>query len=78
MLNQQNLTNKNIKFLREKNKLSQEDLAKKLQINQSTLAKWEKETREVTLKQAIKIANYFEIPIGDFISKDLKSQEIAK
>lgn len=45
-------------------------MSKDLKIDQSTLAKWENETRQITLDWAIKIANYFDISVGDFISKD--------
>ena len=65
-----NYTNSNVKFLREFNNVSQSKMSKDLNIDQSTLAKWENGTRQITLEWAIKIADYFDISIGDFISKD--------
>lgn len=68
-----NYTNKNVKFLRESRSLSQEKMANDLKINQATIAKWEKSTRKITLEWAIKLSDYFDINVGDFISKDFKS-----
>ncbi len=45
-------------------------MAKDLHIDQSTLAKWESNSRKITLEWAIKLAYYFDVNIGDFISKD--------
>ncbi len=75
MIENKNFTNANIKFLREKKMISQERLSKDLKINQSTLAKWENNTRKITLDWAIRLADYFNIPVGDFISKDLRSEK---
>lgn len=63
-------TNKNVKYLREQKNISQSKMANELNIDQSTLAKWENGTRKITLNWAIKLSNYFNIPVGDFISKD--------
>lgn len=71
MVNNENFTNKNVKYLREINNIPQSKLARDLKIDQSTLAKWENNTRQITLDWAIKISDYFKVGIGDFISKDL-------
>lgn len=70
-----NYTNSNVKYLREKKKISQGKLSEDLEIDQSTLAKWENNTRQITLGWAIKIAEYFNVLLGDFISKDLRLQK---
>lgn len=70
-----NFTNINVKYLREKNNIQQSKLAKDLGIDQSTLAKWENNTRQITLDWAIKLANYFDISIGDFISVNQMNPE---
>ncbi len=70
MTDNKNFTNSNVKYLREVNNISQSKMSKELNINQSTLAKWENGTRQITLDWAIKISNYFNITVGDFISKD--------
>ena len=76
--NSNNYTNINVKYLREKKGLSQGELAEALKIDQSTLAKWEANTRKITLEWSMKIAEYFNVFIGDFISTDLKSKEVSQ
>lgn len=66
-----NFTNANVKYLREKNGIAQSTMAKDLKIDQSTLAKWENGTRQITLEWALKLSDYFDIDVGTFISKDL-------
>ncbi len=75
MENFSNYTNTNVKFLREQKDIPQSKLATDLNIDQSTLAKWENNTRQITLEWAIKLAEYFNIFVGDFISKDLRINE---
>lgn len=73
-----NFTNRNVKYLRESKNISQAKMSKDLKIDQSTLAKWENGTRQITLDWAIRISDYFNIYIGDFISKDLITNTKAK
>lgn len=68
MKNNENFTNINLKYLREKKGISQTKLAKDLKIDTSTIAKWENNTRQITLEWAIKLANYFNIDVGTFVS----------
>lgn len=68
MKDNKNYTNKNVKYLREKKGISQTKLARDLNIDTSTLAKWENNTRQITLEWAIKLANYFNMDVGNFIS----------
>ena len=70
MIDNKNFTNSNVKLLRENSNISQSKMSKDLNIDQSTLAKWENGSRQITLEWAIKIANYFDISVGDFISTD--------
>lgn len=70
MIDNKNFTNSNVKYLRENSNISQSKMSKDLNIDQSTLAKWENGSRQITLEWAIKIANYFDISVGDFISND--------
>lgn len=70
-----NYTNMNVKYLRERKGIPQSELAEALEIDQSTLAKWEAGTRKITLEWSMKIAEYFNVFIGDFISTDLKNNE---
>lgn len=63
-----NFTNVNVKYLRESKGISQTKLAQDLKIDTSTVGKWENNTRQITLEWAIKLANYFNINVGEFIS----------
>lgn len=63
---------KNLKYLRKENNLSQNNLAKKLNVNQTIIARWEDENREPTISSAVKVAEYFEVNIDDLISVDLE------
>lgn len=74
MENYHNYTNSNVKYLRENKNIPQNKMAEQLKIDQSTLAKWENNTRQITLDWCIKLAKYFDVFIGDFISKDLSLQ----
>ena len=62
----------NIKYLRKREKLSQGDLAVKLDKTQSTISCWESGKRDIVLADAFILCNYFNIPLEDFIGRDLK------
>lgn len=53
----------NIKEFRKKLKLSQSDIAKKMEVNQSTIANWERGFRNPNVKQAIKLAEILETTV---------------
>ena len=72
MNNYHNYTNSNVKYLRESKNIPQKEMAKQLKIDQSTLAKWENNTRQITIEWCFKLAEYFNVFVGDFISKDLR------
>lgn len=56
----------NLKLLREKNKLSQQDLADALGISQQSVYKYEKQGTQPDHDTLIKIADYFEVSV-DFL-----------
>lgn len=58
----------NIRHLRKLKKMSQNELAEVLEIPRSTLNNWERGTAEPRLQDIIRIADYFEISLGDIIS----------
>ena len=66
---------KNLKFLREKNNLSQNRLAKIIGVNQTTIARWEDDNRVPTIDNAIDVANALNIPLSELLGKDLKISE---
>lgn len=68
---------KNIKFLREKNNLNQQELAEILNIPRSTLACWESGIRTPKLEEIVKIAKYFKVNL-DIIYIDLENNTEIK
>ncbi len=64
--------NKNIKYIRANNKMSQQDLADKVGIDRSTISRIENNEVETTIDNAIKISQALNVPLADLISKDLQ------
>lgn len=63
--------NKNIKYLRTINNISQQQLADKVGIDRSTISRIENNEIETTIDNAIKISNILNVSVDDLISKDL-------
>ncbi len=68
----------NIKFLRKKYKLSQNDIAKIVNKERSLIGHWENGSRSVTLEDIIKLSGYFNITIDQLIGVDLSNEIIIK
>lgn len=68
----------NIKFLRKKYKLSQNDVAKIVNKERSLIGHWENGSRSVTLEDIIKLSGYFNITIDQLIGVDLSNEIIIK
>ena len=64
---------KNIKYLREKKNLGQQEFADILKVPRSTLACWENNLRTPKLEQIVKIAEYFNTNL-DIIYTDYESE----
>lgn len=62
----------NLKYLREQQGLSQNKLAKKIGVNQTTIARWEDDNRIPTIDNAIDIAMALNISLTDLLGKDLR------
>lgn len=62
----------NLKYLREKKGLSQNKLAEKIGVNQTTIARWEDDNRIPTIDNAIDVASALNVPLTDLIGKDLR------
>ena len=69
--------NKNLKFIRQSKKISQQELADKLGLDRSTISRWENDEMDITVGNAIKIANYFNIPMEEFSGMDLTKNSFA-
>ena len=63
---------KNIKYIREKRGLSQNKLAEMIDVNQTTIARWEDENRIPTIDKAIQVSKILNIPLDVLTGIDLK------
>lgn len=54
-----------IKELRSKYSLNQSQLAEKMGVTPSTISKWERNPKSITLDNARKLAKYFKVKIDD-------------
>lgn len=66
---------KNLKYLRKTKNISRSELANKINVNQSTISRWENEDMGVTVDNAYDVANFFKISIADLTGKDLSQEE---
>lgn len=62
---------KNVKYLRENKGISKSELAKKINVNQSTLSRWENEEMGATVDNALDVAAFFDVSIADLVGRDL-------
>lgn len=62
---------KNLKYLRENKGISKSELSKKINVNQSTLSRWENEEMGVTVDNAFDVAKFFNVSMADLVGKDL-------
>lgn len=67
-----NYFSKNIKFLREKRKLGQSDLAKVLEVSRDNVASYERGSIP-KLDVLVRIVNLFHTDLKDLVEKDLES-----
>ena len=58
----------NLKRLRERDDLTQEQLNEALDLAMGTIAKWEQRTHEPSLSQLVQIAAHFGVPPGDLLA----------
>ena len=70
--------NKNLKFIRQQKGISQQELADKLNLDRSTISRWENDEMDITVGNAIQLADYFNIPLEDFTGKDLSINDNIK
>lgn len=62
---------KNLEYLRKTKDMSRSELAEKLNVNQSTISRWENEDMGVTVDNAYDVAQFFNISMADLTGKDL-------
>ena len=61
----------NLKYIREKRGLSKSQLAEKLNVNQSTITRWESGEMGATVTNAFDISRILNVPLPDILGKDL-------
>lgn len=62
----------NLKHLRNQKGLTQEELAKKMDKDYSTIGKWELGQRNPIMADILKLADIFGVSVQDLVEKDLK------
>lgn len=65
----------NLKYLREKKREKQVELAEMLEISRSTYGLWETGDRSPSIENMIALADHFCITVDDLIRKDLRPQK---
>ena len=63
-----------IKFLRQKNNLTQEDIGKVVNKSRVLVSQWESDERDITTEDIIKLSDYFCVPMDTLVGKDLRVQ----
>lgn len=66
---------KNLKFLREQKKLSQNKLAELSNVNQTTIARWENEEISPSLDNIYDVSLALNVSIADLTGKDLTKDQ---
>lgn len=59
-----------IKELRLERSLTKAQLARELGVNKRTILRWEQDMMCMSLKHALKLADFFEVSIDDLITKE--------
>ncbi len=70
-----NYLSTNIKFLRQQNNLTQDDVSKIVNKSRVLISQWESDDRDITTEDIIKLSDYFNIPMDVLVGKDLRLKE---
>jgi len=68
--------NKNLKHIRKIKNISQQELADKLNVDRSSISRWENEEMEATVDKAIQTAKILEVPFPEFLATDMTCLDI--
>lgn len=66
---------KNLKKLRKIRKITQEQLAEKLDVSRSKVSSWETNRRDMSVTDAIKLANVYEVSLDNLFEIDKVTEE---
>lgn len=67
-----NFLSSNIKYLRQSNNLTQEELANIVGKTRSLISQWESDDRDISTEDIIKLSNHFGVPMNKLIELDLR------
>lgn len=76
--NMQNYFSKNLKYLREQKKISQNKLGELAGVNQTTIARWENEEMAPSIDNAVELSNILNVSLADLLGRDLKVRKEEK
>ena len=62
----------NLRYLREQRGFNQKELSDLLGMSQATIGNWEKQHRIPDIETIIKLAQFFDVTLDDFILKELR------
>ncbi|MCI8889247.1 MAG: helix-turn-helix transcriptional regulator [Hungatella sp.] len=66
----------NIKYLRKRQEITQEDMAKLLEVSKSNMSKYESGAVELSNQGLIKVSEIFNVTIDDLLKKDLAKEDV--
>ena len=66
----------NLKYLRQKQKLSQEELAKAIGVPRTTLGDYERGKTEPNLEKLLRLSDYFDTKVDDLLRKNLSHRDL--
>lgn len=65
----------NLRFLRKRHKMTQEDIGNLLDVTQKCVSKYEKGERSLEVEKLVKIANHFWLTLDQLVKEDLSKEE---
>lgn len=71
-----NYFSSNLKYLREKNGLSKNKIANKLNVNQSTVSRWENGDMGIKVENAYVLADFLGVELPDLVGRDLRAEDV--
>lgn len=65
----------NIKYLRDRKGLSQQEIGNLVSKDRSLISQWEAGTKEISVKDVVTLSNFFDIKMDEFVSENLKLKD---